>query len=123
MTAAKKHRKHPSPDARPAAEGQYVGTLPEEHPRQDQRTVTITLPSLGRVAGGAKDAALLPLAVARQVLPAKKGLPLYLGLGVLGAADVIEWPVAIGIGVGYAVLRRDGRVLDRPPRPSGPASA
>ncbi|ORT59035.1 hypothetical protein BKD26_13425 [Streptomyces sp. CB03238] len=72
------------------------------------RTVSFTVPSLDRVANGAANAALLPVAAARQVLPAKGGLPLYLGLGVLGAADVIEWPVAIGIGVGYAVLRRGG---------------
>ncbi|MBT2505700.1 hypothetical protein J7I98_07240 [Streptomyces sp. ISL-98] len=75
-----------------------------------KRTITITvpsfpLPSAGRVASGAANAVLLPFAVARRVLPAKGGLPLYLGLGALGAADIIDWPVAIGIGVGYAVLR------------------
>ncbi|AQA16807.1 hypothetical protein HUF15_34405 [Streptomyces samsunensis] len=46
--------------------------------------------------------------MARRVLPAKGGLPLYVGLGALGAVEVIEWPVAIGIGVGYAVLRKGG---------------
>jgi CBS domain-containing protein len=73
------------------------------------------MPSPGQVASGALNAAMLPVAVARQVLPAKKGLPLYLGLGVLGAADVLEWPVALGIGVGYAVLRRGDGVLAAPP--------
>ncbi|MET9430558.1 MULTISPECIES: hypothetical protein [unclassified Streptomyces] len=72
------------------------------------RTITFTVPSFDRVASGAANAAMLPLAVARQVLPAKRGLPVYLGLGVLGVADVIEWPVAIGLGVGYAFLRRTG---------------
>lgn len=60
------------------------------------------------MASGAVNTALTPVAVAREVLPAKGGLPLYLGLGALGAAEVLEWPVAIGIGVGYAVLRRAG---------------
>ncbi|MEU2392605.1 hypothetical protein [Streptomyces sp. NPDC007369] len=86
-------------------------------PKHDngQRTFTVTVPSFDRVAGGAANAAMVPVAFARQVLPAKKGLPLYLGLGVLAAADVLEWPVAIGIGLGYAVLRRDGGLIGAPP--------
>jgi hypothetical protein len=74
----------------------------------DRREITVSVPSLERVAGGAANAVLLPLAAARQFLPAKGGLPLYIGLGMLGAADVLDWPVAIGIGVGYAVLRPGG---------------
>ncbi|MDW6057768.1 hypothetical protein SAZ11_06545 [Streptomyces sp. FXJ1.4098] len=78
-----------------------------------KRSFTVTVPTMGRptmgsVAGGLMDAALLPVAMARRWLPAKGGLPLYVGLGLLGAADAIEWPVAVGIGVGYAVLRRGG---------------
>lgn len=88
---------------------------PERH--TGGRTVTLTLPTPGRVASGAADVALLPVAVARQVLPAKRGLPLYLGLGALGAAEVLDWPVAVGIGVGYAVLRRAA-----PPNPAEPTA-
>jgi len=29
-----------------------------------------------------------------------------LGLGVAGAAGVIEWPVAVAVGLGYALSRR-----------------
>ncbi|MGP3980058.1 hypothetical protein [Streptomyces sp. KR80] len=79
-----------------------------------RRTITITVPDVGRVASGAANAAMLPVAVARQVLPAKGGLPLYVGLGVLGAADVLDWPVAFGIGIGYAVLRRSGSLAPAP---------
>ncbi|MBI0380363.1 hypothetical protein JBE27_29885 [Streptomyces albiflaviniger] len=61
-----------------------------------------------RATGGAAKAAMKPIEVARRVLPAKGGLPLYVGLGALGAVEIIEWPVAIGIGVGYAVLRKGG---------------
>ncbi|WP_235023985.1 hypothetical protein [Streptomyces sp. WAC05374] len=86
-----------------------------------QHTVSFTVPSLDRVASGAANAALLPVAAARQVLPAKGGLPLYLGLGALGVADVIEWPVAIGIGVGYAVLRRGGVMSGARPRATATA--
>lgn len=91
----------------------------ERRPEEDSggRTITLTLPSVGGVATGAVNAALLPVAVAREVLPAKGGLPLYLGLGALGATEVLEWPVAVGIGVGYAVLRRTG-----PPAPDGRAA-
>ncbi|MFF7651169.1 hypothetical protein ACFZCY_15165 [Streptomyces sp. NPDC007983] len=63
---------------------------------------------VGRAAKSAANVALMPIAAARRVLPAKGGLPLYAGLGVLGVAEVIEWPVAVGVGVGYAVLRRGG---------------
>jgi hypothetical protein len=53
---------------------------------------------------------------ARRVLPAKGGLPLYTGLGALAVASVLEWPVAIGIGIGYAVLRSQGHLGERPAR-------
>ncbi len=83
-------------------------------PSAAKRTVTLTMPSSTQVASGVLDAVMAPIALARRVLPAKKGLPLYLGLGVLGATEVLEWPVAIGIGVGYAVLRRGEGVLAAP---------
>ncbi|WP_312005214.1 hypothetical protein [Streptomyces sp. B1866] len=78
-----------------------------------QHSITLPVPSLDQVATGVANVALLPMAVARRVLPAKRGWPLYAGLGVLGVAEVIEWPVAVGIGVGYAALRRGG--LLQPP--------
>ncbi|MEU8828776.1 hypothetical protein [Streptomyces sp. NPDC048636] len=90
------------------------------------RTVTVTMPTLKtvghattRAAGGAAHAAMMPFNVARRVLPAKGGLPLYAGLGALGAVEVLEWPVAVGIGVGYAVLRRGGAMAP----PSGTRKA
>lgn len=75
------------------------------------RTITIP-PVVDRVATGALGAATAPVSVARQVLPAKGGLPLYAGLGALGAAGFLDWPVAVGIGIGYAVLRRHGGPLE-----------
>lgn len=103
-------------------------------PQKGDHQFTVTVPSLGhvaqatrldraasathldridgdrvnRAAKGAANVALMPIAAARRVLPAKGGLPLYAGLGVLGVAEIIEWPVALGVGVGYAVLRRGG---------------
>jgi hypothetical protein len=74
---------------------------------KEGHTVTVSLP-LDRVASAAGSVVMAPVAVARKVLPAKGGLPLYLGLGALGAAGVLEWPVALGVGIGYAVLRRHG---------------
>jgi hypothetical protein len=69
--------------------------------------VTVTIPVERAVETAAK-AVALPIATAQRVLPAKGGLPLYLGLGALGIAGVLEWPIAIGVGVGYAVLRGGG---------------
>jgi hypothetical protein len=74
---------------------------------EEGHTVTVTVP-LDRVASAAGSVVMAPVAVARKVLPAKGGLPLYLGLGALGVAGVLEWPVVLGVGIGYAVLRRGG---------------
>ncbi|WP_052411623.1 hypothetical protein [Streptomyces sp. NRRL S-118] len=78
---------------------------------------------MDRVASGAAEAAMLPVTVARQVIPGNRGLPVYLGLGVLGAADVIEWPLAIGLGLGYAALRRGGLLPRASTSPARPAPA
>jgi hypothetical protein len=74
--------------------------------------LTVTIP-LDR----AIDVATFPVTAASRVLSAKGGLPVYLGLGVLAVADVIDLPLAAATGVGYAVLRRWG-----PLRPRRPAS-
>jgi len=74
---------------------------------EEGHTVTVTVP-LDRMAGTAASVVKAPVNVARKVLPAKGGLPLYLGLGALGVAGVLEWPVALGVGLGYAVLRHGG---------------
>ncbi|MFH7339032.1 hypothetical protein [Streptomyces sp. KHY 26] len=81
---------------------------------------TITIP-LDSVAHAAQTAVTLPIAAAQRILPAKGGLPLYAGLGALALAGVLEWPVAAGIGIGYAVLRRGGALT--PPRPASQAPA
>ncbi|MGA5699684.1 hypothetical protein [Peterkaempfera bronchialis] len=81
----------------------------------DRHTITVTIP-LDRAARAAGKVAALPLTAARRILPAKGGLPLYLGLGVLGAVGILEWPVVAGIGIGYAILRRGGPLSPAPVR-------
>ena len=66
-------------------------------------SVTITIP-LDR----AIDVAMVPVAAAGRLLSARRGLPVYAGLGVLAVADIIDLPVAAAAGVGYAALRRWG---------------
>lgn len=80
-----------------------------------EHDLTITIP-VDRAAGAVGKAVALPVGAAQRILPAAGGLPLYLGLGALGIAGVLEWPVAAGIGVGYAILRRGGP-LNPHPRP------
>ena len=57
-----------------------------------------------------------PVRLTGRMLSSKGGIPLYAGLGILAAAQIIEWPVAAAAGVGYAVLRRWGPL--RPPHPA-----
>ncbi|MFH8369338.1 hypothetical protein [Streptomyces sp. NPDC018031] len=115
-TAGKGQDAAPPTAEEPREPSDAPGDAGQDRPEGDRRTAGVPLPSLEKVADGAMNAAMFPVAVARQVLPRKKGLPLYLGLGALGAAEVIEWPVAVGIGVGYAVLRGHGL-------PAGPGTA
>ncbi|MER5184454.1 hypothetical protein ABT009_40095 [Streptomyces sp. NPDC002896] len=81
---------------------------------RDEHTLTIDIP-VGRAASAVAKVAAMPVTAVQRVLPAKGGLPLFLGLGTLGLVGVLEWPVAAGIGIGYAVLRQGGVF--------GPASA
>jgi hypothetical protein len=87
---------------------------------RDGRTITIPLDN---VAHAAQKAVTLPVAAAQRILPAKGGLPLYAGLGALALAGALEWPVAVGIGIGYAVLRRGGALPPPPPAHQTPAQA
>ncbi|MEV5986753.1 hypothetical protein AB0L85_17285 [Streptomyces sp. NPDC052051] len=97
-----------------SSDTQPVAASPETKP--GGRTITLTVPTLGEAATRAINVATTPVATARRLLPVKGGLPLYTGLGVLTVASVIEWPVALGIGVGYAVLRAHGHLVQRPAR-------
>ncbi|MFJ3339331.1 hypothetical protein [Streptomyces sp. NPDC086766] len=52
--------------------------------------------------------AMAPVSVARQVLAAKGGTPLCLGLAALATVGLLDWPVAFAGGLGcagYAMLR------------------
>ncbi|GAA3026950.1 hypothetical protein [Streptomyces glomeratus] len=72
------------------------------------RTITVTLPGLGEAATWAVDAVAGPVAIARRALTARRGLPVYAGLGALAVVGALEWPLAVGMGIGYAVLRSKG---------------
>ncbi|MEV6112612.1 hypothetical protein AB0L59_08795 [Streptomyces sp. NPDC052109] len=93
------------------------GTAQHTANEHDGHTITIPLDS---VAHAAQKAVAVPVAAAQRILPAKGGLPLYVGLGALALAGVLEWPVAAGIGIGYAVLRRGG-ALPPPSAQQAPA--
>ena len=66
--------------------------------------MTVTIPT-DKIFSTAADIVMTPVALARQVLPAKGGLPLYAGLGALAAVGIIEWPIAAAAGAGYALAR------------------
>lgn len=99
---ARTPRDEPDHNGSPAA-----GTHTHDH------ELTVTIP-LDRMT----DMVTAPLTAAGRVLSSRGGLPVYVGLGVLAAADVVTWPVAVAVGAGYAVLRRWGPAY-QPPRPPG----
>jgi hypothetical protein len=46
---------------------------------------------------------------ASSFLPDRKRLLYYGGLGLLAAVEVVEWPVAVALGIGIEVARRTAR--------------
>ena len=81
--------------------------------QEQDRELTVTIP-LDQVAVVVSET----LRGAGRALSSRGGLPVYAGLGVLAAADVIAWPAAVTAGLGYAVLRWWGPFghQERPPR-------
>lgn len=70
-----------------------------------QDGLTVTIPPAGKILSTSATAMLTPIAIARRVLPANGGLPLYAGLGGLALVGVIDWPVAVAAGAGYGLAR------------------
>ena len=81
-----------------------TGSSPTSPADDQTRGITMTIPT-DKIFSTAADIVMTPVALARQVLPAKGGLPLYAGLGALAAVGIIEWPVAVAAGAGYALAR------------------
>jgi hypothetical protein len=83
---------------RPAGDGALARAAARRDGQDHELTVSI---QLERVAAMVAE----PVAAAGRVLSSRGGLPVYIGLGVLAAADVVAWPIAAAAGLGYAVLR------------------
>ncbi|MFF7189974.1 hypothetical protein ACFZAR_33145 [Streptomyces sp. NPDC008222] len=98
----------PRKTRRPEAEG--TGEAPERKSSAGVggRTITLALPGLGEAATRAVSVTAGPVVTAGRALTARRGLPLYAGLGALAVMGAVEWPLAVGIGIGYAVLRTKG---------------
>jgi hypothetical protein len=98
------------PAARPPKKTATAARPPKKAPTPapGRRTITVTVPPIGEMATRAVSAAAVPVTTARRALPAKGGLPLYAGLGALAVFGALEWPLAVGIGIGYAVLKHNG---------------
>ncbi|GAA2426472.1 hypothetical protein GCM10010191_43750 [Actinomadura vinacea] len=52
-------------------------------------------------------------------LPPRDRMVYYAGLGALAAFGVVDWPVALAIGVGVGIARRAGRARDQRPWATG----
>jgi xanthosine utilization system XapX-like protein len=57
---------------------------------REAQTFAVTLPLLGRVR-----------------LPRPEQLAFYGALGALAAVEIIEWPVALVLGVGHALMQNE----------------
>jgi xanthosine utilization system XapX-like protein len=57
---------------------------------REAQTFAVTLPVLGRVR-----------------LPRPEQLAFYGALGALAAVEIIEWPVALVLGVGHALMQNE----------------
>lgn len=90
-----------------------AGDRAKSHAQGHEHDMTITIP-VDSAANAVGKVVTLPVTAAQRILPAAGGLPLYMGLGALGIVGVLEWPVAAGIGVGYAVLRQGGPLNPHP---------
>lgn len=115
MPTAKTRKATTTKSGTPTTKAAKSGTGPQKRQEQEHHPgdLTVTIP-VGQAAEKVGQLVSAPIGAARRALPAKGGLPMYAGLGALGIAGVLQWPVAAGIGVGYAVLRRTG-MLDDPP--------
>jgi hypothetical protein len=100
QAATPQKRRTATPQRRQTTAPQKRQTTPEQSEHRQGVTITIPRP--------VADVVTAPFVLAGRVLPAGKGLPLYLGVGVLAAVEIIEWPVAAGIGIGYAAIRKWG---------------
>lgn len=56
--------------------------------------------------GMAAELVAAPIAIARQVIPRGRSTKFYVGLGVVSALGVIEWPVAGALGVTYYLAKK-----------------
>jgi hypothetical protein len=116
-----KHAESTKPAARASGtETRYVTETARHGAGPPAHVLTISIPM-----DEAIDVAVFPVKMAGRVLSSNGGLPLYAGLGVLAAAQVIEWPVAALAGMGYAVLSRWGPLrpaAHTPPGADGKAS-
>jgi hypothetical protein len=65
----------------------------------------VPIPSAAEILSTAATAMMTPIAIARRVLPAGGGLPVYAGLGGLALVGIVEWPVAVAAGAGYGLAR------------------
>jgi hypothetical protein len=91
-----------SPDERPSGEAQAAG--------HERRTARVDLPLMSaefRAPQMPKPGQLVQAAgAATSFLPPRDRLLYYGGLGTAAVLGVIEWPVAIAIGAGIAIMER-----------------
>lgn len=70
------------------------------------RIITAQREAAKRVADGKTYSVEIPL-VGRVPVPSPRQLAIYAALGGLAALEVIEWPVAVAMGVGTALISHE----------------
>lgn len=64
-------------------------------------------PADTRTSDDVAEVLLVPLRVARRVLPTQR-TTVALGVGALALLGALDWPAAVGLGLGWEALRRWG---------------
>lgn len=92
---------------RPQAHHRRTATVHLPFVTAEFRAPDIHLPSVPVRAPTRSDLSGAVSAV-RSRLPSPEQAAYYAGLGVLGALQLIEWPVVLAIGVGTAIAQHQG---------------
>jgi hypothetical protein len=112
---------------RPRGDGKQSASAPERAPRTATvnlpfLTATFRIPDVPAMRLPARDDVSSAVSGVQGYLPSPRQAAYYGGLAALAAFELLEWPVALAIGAGTAILERSEVAMSRR-APAEPAEA